>query len=49
MPPFLDLIIKAGLLGSQYELPLLSNVLLVPPLGKDEASGSSLIKDFPEK
>jgi hypothetical protein len=33
-------IIKAGEVGSQAVYPRASNVFLIPPLGKEEASGS---------
>ena len=40
-------IMKAGEVGSQAVYPLASNVFLIPPFGKEEASGSCWINNAP--
>ncbi len=40
---------KAGEETSQAVYPRASNVFLIPPLGKEDASGSCWISSFPEK
>ena len=49
VPPLGLFIIKAGLVGSHAEYPRASNVLRVPPDGKDEASGSLCMRSCPRK
>ncbi len=39
--------IKAGDVGSHAVYPLASKVFLIPPFGKEEASGSCWISIFP--
>ena len=41
-------LMNAGDVGSHAVYPLASNVALIPPEGKEDASGSPLISSFPE-